>query len=440
MIDGLTQWRRQFFRYSKSRSRITDRRLADKVYALLKQYDAKSKRSEDLERKRKTVDPDNRYEPGKNDEAHQDLFHAFGKEELELRAAKLDLSSKLFRIFPPALFVLEDLGAIRRKEATSFKGTPLTISYNQSEVENKIAERIDENLEGLRTLIGELDRPPQCQELLRDGASAADGLERFVAHRCIDTFDKTVRAAGKVVLAVAAPFVTPFALTQWDSFKGVSGNPVLGYAGMVNQYWTQIARTEPHSWRRVVLQSYQNALIQEVRAQEILDAKIAFAIRVFKWVEAAISILAFMVLIVATDGALLAVGVPLICRVIETAASILSISLLAVTVVELKMVDNANKSALRDALIVLSLEDIDTVNAVGTALGRLELYRREIRDEVVKLLIKLAVAKLNKSLVEKYQLSNELNVAQHALDLEMLSGDLETIMQDTGLLVHELAP
>ncbi len=177
-----------------------------------------------------------------------------------------------------------------------------------------------------------------------------------------------------------------------------------------------------------------------MRAQEILDAKIAFAIRVFKWVEAAISILAFMVLIVATDGALLAVGVPLICRVIETAASILSISLLAVTVVELKMVDNANKSALRDALIVLSLEDIDTVNAVGTALGRLELYRREIRDEVVKLLIKLAVAKLNKSLVEKYQLSNELNVAQHALDLEMLSGDLETIMQDTGLLVHELAP
>jgi len=33
-----------------------------------------------------------------------------------------------------------------------------------------------------------------------------------------------------------------------------------------------------------------------MRAQEILYAKIAFAIRVFKWIEAAISILAFMVL------------------------------------------------------------------------------------------------------------------------------------------------
>ena len=59
-----------------------------------------------------------------------------------------------------------------------------------------------------------------------------------------------------------------------------------------------------------MLQSYQNALSQEMRAQEILDAKIAFAIRVIKWIEAGISILAFMVLIIATDGALLAFGVP----------------------------------------------------------------------------------------------------------------------------------
>ena len=127
------------------------------------------------------------------------------------------------------------------------------------------------------------------------------------------------------------------------------------------------------------------------------------------------------------------------CQVIGTAASILSISLLAVTVIELKMVDNANKAAWRDALLLLSLEDIETVNAVGSALGRLDLYRREVGVEVVKLLIKLALVKLNKSLVEKFQLTTELQVAQHALDLEMLAGDLETITQETSLVVQEAA-
>ena len=222
-IDGLTAWRQQFSRYTQTRSRLTDRRLADKVFDLLKQIDAKNRKSEDLERKRKNFDHAGRYEPGRNDNKYPDLFRAFGKEELELRAAKLELSSKLFRLFPPALFVVDDLTAIlRRRDTTSYKGTPLTITYNQSDIENKIAEKIDENMQGLRSLIDELDRTPQCQDLLQDGASSIDGLERFIAHRCVDTFDRTVRAAGNVVVAVATLFATPFTFTQWDAFKGLS--------------------------------------------------------------------------------------------------------------------------------------------------------------------------------------------------------------------------
>jgi len=437
-IDGLRKWRQQFTIHSKSKYWLANRPLAEKVHARLRLYDSFNVRSERLERQRKQVDHANRYEPGKNDEANPDLFRAYGREELELRKKKLELASELFTKFPPALFVLDDLANMRGGQ-TKFKGIPLQITYQESEVENKIALRIDENIERLRSFIKQLDLPLQCQNVVRDAGASADGVERFVARRCIDTFDKTVRAAATIALVAAATVVMPFALTAWFTFKGIDANPALGYMDTVNQYWRHIATTEPHSWRRVVLQSYQNALMAEVRAQEILDAKLAFAIRVFKWVEAGISILAFMVAIVATDGALLAVGVPLICRFIGTAASILSVSLLAVTVLELKMVDNANKKAWQESLLRLSLEDVDTVNDVGAALGRLEAHRRDTGVEIVKLLIQLAVKKLNKSLVDKYQLSSDLNVAQHALDLEILSGDLETITTDTGLIVYEVA-
>jgi len=55
-------------------------------------------------------------------------------------------------------------------------------------------------MEGLKSLVGELDRPANVRTCYATGPHLLTDWSALSRHRCIDTFDKTVRAAGKVVL------------------------------------------------------------------------------------------------------------------------------------------------------------------------------------------------------------------------------------------------
>lgn len=436
-IETLQAYQAQFDSQTKSVFVLKDRTLASNLFKLVKEYDELTRKIEKLQKDRAQVDKNGRYQPGKNDASYWNMYRTFGQAELKLNDERLKKASDISKLYAPAAFILDELqDFIRKADIKSFKGVSLKTSYNQTELENRIYQKLVTTIDGLKELKKEVKRPSQLSSINIKDVDSIVGLERLVAKKSIDTFEKKLGAFQTISsLAPLGPILVPIAIMEWDLIRGLDRNPVFGFQSLVEEYWQQLVDNDPRSWKRVVFQSYQNALLAELNYQIYLNKKISLIIKLVKFIEAVISVLALIASVVATEGAALPWAVSLVCTVIETTSNVMTIALLSVMVLELKLGGDENQKLWKESLLLLSFEDIETIRSVGGVLNRIQLYRISISVEVVKMLIKSKLAKMNTSLVEKYDLPDELDLIRRAIDLENLAGDLETLIVDNGLLV-----
>lgn len=293
-------------------------------------------------------------------------------------------------------------------------------------------------MKDLKALKKESEKPSQVSSIQENTVELNVGIETTVARNSLDTFEKKLNAFQKLsAMSALGPILIPVAIMDWEEIRGLEKNPLMGFQSLVQGYWQQTLKAERTSWNRYVLQSYHNALLTEINYQNQLNKKIALLIKVIKLIEAAISILALIVTVVVSEGAALPWAVSMVCAVIETANSVMTIALLSVMVAELKLGNDEQQKMWKDSLLLLSFEDIDTIRSVGAVLNRLDAYLITIAVEVVKMLIKQKLSKMNSKIVEKYGLPDELDLIRKAIDLENLAGDLETLLVDSLLLVKK---
>jgi hypothetical protein len=155
----------------------------------------------------------------------------------------------------------------------------------------------------------------------------------------------------------------------------------------------------------------------------------SLALKIIRIVAAIVAVIAVIALIVMSGGSLMPSGVATVCAIIQFADNAINIAMLAILVLETKIMDEGNTQGWQHAIAELNTRDIDTINQVGSALLNLHNSRIDITKQLVQLLVKLKAAKFSENVLKYYGVSNKLNLVQRAMDIENLTGDLETVAE-----------
>lgn len=442
----LVVWQKAFKLISKARYGFEKPSVAKAIISKFEKYQSLRKSLERSINERAKVDHLGRYIPGENDDEYPNFFRTWGKSELTIRNEMKDLAREIGKTCPAALFALEASNSVfAKKDTTTINGVQLVHSYNESELATEIMRVLTETVLELKrnqeslTLVGVSENATKQGGLglpiarsTKEGGSWLSGAENAVAGRCLDSW-----SVGETIAKILNFELLPIVAAA-GYIMHTEQNTVMGSRELVQAYTSNNGLNQGTSFQRCLLTHYIHALDSQMSIRKLQLKRFDFVMKAIRWIAATVAIVAFIALIVASDGALIPYGVLQVCSIIQAVNNAINLTLLVQLALEVKFKDEENDTVLRSAISELNSKDINTINDVGEALFRLHTARVDITKQMVSMLIMLRATQYNEQILKAFGLSNKLNLVQRAVELDSMADDLDLIVIDTPVVFEEL--
>jgi hypothetical protein len=421
-------WLDQFEQVTKSSHALVDRDKGKKLHQLFVEYHKAEHSRAAIAKKREAVDHAGRYRPGQNDSEYPNFFNTFGKDELALQAEMEATARSIHELFEPGLFALLTSESVLAKDTTRFHGIELSRSYGEVQLSTAIHESVNAAIRELDAMVLSLNYTGAASSIAADSRNEISDPHVAIARNALDTwtFGETFRkmVSGDTSQAVAA----------YNFIKNEKLNTVLASVQMLDVYVEKARALQPEAWGRFVASHYRH----ELKHQESIDANqkaiIGKVTRVFRFVAAAVSLLAFFALVVASDGAA-ASSIAIWCSLIKSLNEGITLGILAVTALEMKGAQEDLAKEWKAAVSAIKGEDPETIMRVGDALWGAHELGIEVTKALAMILLPLALTRLVKGVALQFGIETEADVVGHAMDLEGIADDVDGILRELPVVI-----
>jgi hypothetical protein len=421
-------WLDQFEPVTKSRYALIDRDKSKKLHKLFVQYHKAEHARAAIAKKREAVDHAGRYRPGENDAEYPNFYNAFGKDELALQEEMETTARAIHELFEPGLFALLTSESIVAKDTTRFHGIELSRSYGEVDLSTAIHESVNAAIRELNAMILGLSYTGAASSIAADSGNGIHDPHVAIARKALDTwtFAETFR---KVVFGDTSQLAAAY-----NFLKDEKLNTVLASVQMLDAYIEKARALQPEAWGRSVAAQYRH----ELKHQESIDANqkaiIGKVTRAFRFVAAVVALLAFIALVVASDGAA-ASSVAVWCALIKSVNEGIALTILAVTALEMKGAQEDLAKEWKAAVSAIKGEDPDTIMRVGNALWSAHELGIEVTKALAMILLPLALTRLAKSVALQFGIETEADVVGHAMDLEGIADDVDSVLRELPVVI-----